>query len=317
MTPKRGFTLIELLVVIAIIAVLIALLLPAVQQAREAARRSQCKNNLKQIGLALHNYHETFSVFPYGGEISKNQTGLVMLLPYLDQAPLYNTLNFNAAMGKWYNQTTTGPTPATAAVNLAAARVRMNVFLCPSDNGNPTLSDDATYYGCSTSSATPSYKSSYGLSTYTAFTRLKTDPQYSPWTTQAQTVRALFGWDSKSQIRDVVDGTSNTVAASETTLEIYNGRTGPWSCTHWVGGPLVEFAQAPNQWWLAPYASAQNPSPGIPGRLQSWAMPGSTHTGGLQVLMADGAVRFISQNLALQTMYSLARISDGTVLGEF
>ncbi|MES2792096.1 MAG: DUF1559 domain-containing protein [Planctomycetota bacterium] len=317
MTQKRGFTLIELLVVIAIIAVLIALLLPAVQQAREAARRSQCKNNLKQIGLALHNYHETFSVFPYGGEISKNQTGLTMLLPYLDQAPLYNTLNFSAAMGKWYNQTTTGPTPATAAVNLAAARVRLNVFLCPSDNGNPTLSDDATYYGCTTSASTPSYKSSYGFSVYNAYTRLKSDPLYVPWTKEPAAVRALFGWDSNSQLRDVVDGSSNTVAVSESTLDIYNGRAGAWACTHWVGGIGVVFAQAPNQWWLAPYASAANPAPGIPGRLQSWAMPGSTHTGGLQVLMADGAVRFISQNLALQTMNSLARISDGTVLGEF
>src|SRR5229473_2794748 len=112
---RIGFTLIELLVVIAIIAVLVALLLPAVQQAREAARRSQCKNNLKQIGIALHNYHDTMNVFPpaliSSGRCSPttnavecalyrpvlNTTGFVLLLPYLDQGPMYNAYNFNVA----------------------------------------------------------------------------------------------------------------------------------------------------------------------------------------------------------------------------
>jgi len=103
----HGFTLIELLVVIAIIAVLIALLLPAVQQAREAARRSQCKNNLKQMGLALHNYHDTVSVFPpgafYHGSNGAERYGTgfsfhVMLLPYLDQTPRYNAFDFNVTV---------------------------------------------------------------------------------------------------------------------------------------------------------------------------------------------------------------------------
>lgn len=100
-TRNAGFTLIELLVVIAIIAILIALLLPAVQQAREAARRTQCKNNLKQLGLALHNYHDTHSVFPPGllGRCTTpdlNASGLVMLLPYIEQNNLYSQFNFSA-----------------------------------------------------------------------------------------------------------------------------------------------------------------------------------------------------------------------------
>src|SRR5947208_10002027 len=104
---RRGFTLIELLVVIAIIAILIALLLPAVQQAREAARRSQCKNNLKQMGLALHNYHDTVRIFPVngnslGGFGNLVKTGpMAQLLPYLDHAPLYKTINFDSMPANW------------------------------------------------------------------------------------------------------------------------------------------------------------------------------------------------------------------------
>ena len=95
----RGFTLIELLVVIAIIAILIALLLPAVQQAREAARRTQCRNNLKQMGIALHNYHDNFNIFPPGGLQASTDGGgasfLAMLLPFMDQGPAYNRMDFN------------------------------------------------------------------------------------------------------------------------------------------------------------------------------------------------------------------------------
>ena len=142
MARRQGFTLIELLVVIAIIAVLVSLLLPAVQQAREAARRSQCKNNLKQIGLALHNYHDTHSTFPAGyySWVTNNGSGPAwanidpdtwdaapgwgwgtMLLPFLDQAPLYNQLNLNRSC--W------------DGVNAAGVITTLPVFLCPTASG--------------------------------------------------------------------------------------------------------------------------------------------------------------------------------------
>ena len=114
MKKKKGFTLIELLVVIAIIAILIALLLPAVQQAREAARRTQCKNNLKQVGLALHNYHDVALSFPIGSNASNtNSNGdghwgvswWARILPYADQAPLYNTLQFEGNHPGWTHDT--------------------------------------------------------------------------------------------------------------------------------------------------------------------------------------------------------------------
>jgi prepilin-type N-terminal cleavage/methylation domain-containing protein len=131
---RRGFTLIELLVVIAIIAVLIALLLPAVQQARESARRTQCKNNLKQFGLGLHNYHDTFRIFPMGtnGSVRDSCTGgcawrgfsvHAMILPYIDQAPVYNGMNMNAM----YNELENSPLSA----------VKMPAFRCPSQDPIP------------------------------------------------------------------------------------------------------------------------------------------------------------------------------------
>src|SRR3954453_12505556 len=125
---SRGFTLIELLVVIAIIAVLIALLLPAVQAAREAARRSQCINNLKQLGLAVHGYHDVVNVMPMGSTDMVNGcqqwSPLVFMLPYLEQSPLYNTINFSLQ--------TAGGACATIPSNTTTFRTNMNVLQCPS-----------------------------------------------------------------------------------------------------------------------------------------------------------------------------------------
>ena len=122
-SQQRGFTLIELLVVIAIIAVLIALLLPAVQQAREAARRSQCKNNVKQLGLALHNYHDTFNIFPlnnsFGAPALTNRSGFVGMLPYLDQRPMYNQMNMLVS--------------GLVAPNLVFTQTPLPALSCPSD----------------------------------------------------------------------------------------------------------------------------------------------------------------------------------------
>ena len=307
---RRGFTLIELLVVIAIIAVLIALLLPAVQQAREAARRTQCKNNLKQIGLAMHNYHDTFKLFPYAASkaSTKNQSGLMLLLPYFDQAPLYNSIDFNSAFGSF-------PPAVPPAVNAKAAQTKLNSLLCPSDPADPFISDSGNgYYGCTATGGSPSYKTSYCFSVTTTWGDWTSPYANQPlWSAEAQNGRAMFGWESNTNIRDITDGTSNSVMLCETTLDVCNGSAPPWFCTDWVGGSGIYFAYQPINYWDSTIYGC----PIKPGRLASWSMPGSIHVGGMQVVMGDGAVRFLSQNMNSATQANLGLIGDGNPVGEF
>lgn len=301
---RRAFTLIELLVVIAIIAILIALLLPAVQQAREAARRSQCKNNLKQLGVALHTYHESARVFPYGEMAGggqgglpttfKQQNGLVMLLPYLDQAALYKTLDFNLPFGKYNGGS--APVNTIGAANLNAKTTQLQTLTCPSDNGVPYIVDDATYYGCGTSGN--SYKSSYGLSV--AQTHL------SPaWANYGITTRTAFGGNSNSSSRDFRDGTANSVLMVEMVFTCSSGRISPWACVQHAGtgtnllGGINKFLA--NSQTLVNYANNAS----------------STHTGGCHALMGDGAVRFLNQATNIQTLINLSYVSDGRVVAEF
>ncbi|WP_437185520.1 DUF1559 domain-containing protein [Planctomicrobium sp. SH668] len=321
---NQGFTLIELLVVIAIIAVLIALLLPAVQQAREAARRSQCKNNIKQLGLALHNYHDTFNVFPFaaandgyanwGANPTKNTKGFVALLPYFDQQALFNQFNPNLANGIFNvgGGTIAGGTDPASNTNLNLSKTVLTMLLCPSDSGSQTEPWATDHYGCGVAnSARSSYQFSVRHEGWLA------DPVGHLWSNEASTERALFGLNSNSKIRDMKDGTSNTVAFSETTLEVVDGRTGNWACSNHVGlGVNFGSAVGMNNWrccgWASP-AWASN-TPGINGE---HSKPGSAHTGGCHVLLGDGSVRFVSQNVDSNTRVYLSRIADGQVLGEF
>ena len=321
-SPKtRGFTLIELLVVIAIIAILIALLLPAVQQAREAARRSQCKNNLKQIGLALHNYHDTFNVFPYAtahassnagtptGSQVLNHTGWVQLLPMMDQAPLYNQFNFDWATGtrNASGGTVVGGTDPNVNTNLNLSKNVLSVLLCPSDDGPQTYSSANATYGCGVSD---SARTSYGFS-------VNTGNGGTVWGSWNRTSRALFGLNSYSRFRDMKDGTSNTVAVVETTLDVDDGETQSWACSSHVGqGINFAASRGINNWLCCSWRSPPNQQ-FQPGRNGEWGEPGSLHPGGIQILLGDGAVRFISENIDSVTRRNLASISDGQVIGEF
>jgi prepilin-type N-terminal cleavage/methylation domain-containing protein len=327
---RVGFTLIELLVVIAIIAVLIALLLPAVQQARESARRTQCKNNFKQLGLALHNYHDSFGVFPASGYAvgiggqdhavtpgsttaviprQSNTSGFVMLLPYFDQAAVYNRWDFNHA-ASWsyvyglYSASTVLGNPDT---NALLSKKVMPMLTCPSDNGGPFYTSANQYYSIS-GTQTGGYRTNYEFSVWYG------DYYHNHyWNLLSLNQRPLFGTDTRTSISDMTDGTSNTVAMIEQVREKYNGALGGWSyrCHVNVG---IDLSWAPINNWCYPVGSTTNC---LVGRLGEWATAGSLHTGGCHVVLGDGSVRFVTENIDAVTRRRLATISDGQTVGEF
>ncbi len=325
---RKGFTLIELLVVIAIIAVLIALLLPAVQQAREAARRSTCKNNLKQIGLALHNYHDTTKMLPSSGyamgmdgydyftsggspaAISRqsNTSGFVMLLPYMDLATLYKKWDFNnaASLSYVYGLHTAATVLGNPDVNAAISKTALAVLTCPSDNGAPYYAGRDQYYSISLTEA-GGYRSNYDFSTHYAH-------YYYNHYSQALTpnTRPLFGFDANYGLKDIRDGTSNTAAMIEQVREKYNGQVGGWSYRCHVNIGIDLAWERINRWDY----------PGVPssylyGRLGQWATAGSLHPGGCHVVMADGAVRFLNEQMDTVTRQRLSTVADNQTIGEY
>lgn len=209
-TRQAGFTLVELLVVIAIIGILVALLLPAIQSAREAARRSQCFNNLKQMGLALQNYHDTYATFP---PAFINRQGWMLntyLLPYMEQAALYDELNTRDPMDL--------ATPAT----LNLARTVISGFVCPSDAW--TVPTQSKYAINGYTIAMGNYLGVMG-------------PQDFRCSANGATVNSVFFMNSSIKMRDITDGTSNTFACTERAT---NGkcRGGVWTGTTTCPAPL-------------------------------------------------------------------------------
>ena len=307
---RIGFTLIELLVVIAIIAVLIALLLPAVQQAREAARRTQCKNNMKQIGLAFHNYHDTLNCFPVnfavrgsGGGQAIADTGhswLTMCLPYIDQANLYNSIDHNAKLSS---------TPG----NITAANTIIKAFLCPSDDGN----SDGRLGNRSDYNINP--PGTWGVTNYKACAGSNWawgvwSPVSSPGGKNAGSTDGLNAGNGilcsnqqntngPTRMRDIPDGTSNTFA---------------------VGEALPSYTQW--NWWYNPNASTATCAVPLNAVLKRTLNVGdwpnnysfaSKHVGGGHFFMADGSARFISENVDVNVYRAAATIAGNEVAGDF
>ena len=327
---RRGFTLVELLVVIAIIGILIALLLPAVQAAREAARRSECANNMKQIALALHNYESSFKKYPaagrgYGmcpgaprdGEV-KNSNGLVSLLPYLEQMALYERFDHRTAYSI-HNGRSSGSVVGDPVANGNArlSETIINAFLCPSDNNEPRdrcCGPDNTYYGPGGGLKGAATNYDFIVSSHGDFG----DQNY--WQ-NAGIERRMFGQHSESSPATVTDGLSNTFALGETTKYHVNGSGFAWAFRGWVMtgiDPHPSTRDAGINLWHMPWVDPtwQSP-PFVPARGRTrtwWSAAASLHPGGCQFAMGDASVRFISETIDKPTLLNLSRMGDGQVV---
>jgi prepilin-type N-terminal cleavage/methylation domain-containing protein/prepilin-type processing-associated H-X9-DG protein len=355
---RRGFTLIELLVVVAIIGVLIALLLPAVQAAREAARRSQCSNNLKQIGLAMHNYHTSNNSFPQGASLApidvpfvlspsnnptnwsnitswNNWSAQSLLLGYLEQAPLYSSINFNYAP-QWANN-------PCFFINSTASSTVLSIFVCPSD----------AYSG------KDGWNNSYAASMGT--TNIGYPFNDADWNNYHKSTGA-FAYQRAYSINGFTDGTSNTIAYSEFLVNKPTSKAVPGKATGATAGSTanrvydvgtVAFTAIQAD-WTACSTKFQSPGGAGNGPGSEWATGAmgytmfntivppngggtikwsacrmdccvqaqhadyvnamSNHPGGVNVALADGSVRFIKNTIAVPTWWALGTKDNGETI---
>ncbi len=361
---RAGFTLIELLVVIAIIAVLIALLLPAVQMAREAARRTQCRNNLKQIGLAMHNYHDTNGMFPgwvarwFSGNVGGTAADYchggfswhASLLPFMEEAQIYNAINWDFRPNSPNNCPTGGPDGRgnSPGKNTTARNTIIETFICPSDPGNAGRKNN---YGVS-AGVWSAFETSTGRGISISNNPIlagKLGPRSGMGSSHAR-----FG----RKIADILDGTANTAAFSEHVVpslrsnvldKLTEVRAGPR-----IGGQITEavmaqvqqacltasgpvdgrytpsshgddwiFHQAQDNAWYNHALTPNRPLCVIPdgsrpirpdqlgGMVYSMRGPNSRHPGGVNVLFADGTVRFMGESVDLKAWMAIGTVASG------
>ena len=338
---QKGFTLIELLVVIAIIAILIALLLPAVQQAREAARRTQCKNNLKQLGLAFHNYHDVHNQFAPNGMSgwtadSYKGSNLAQILPYIEQSALYSAINFSSPGPDWWNS----PNSSLGLSPIGGAQVwmqaKISLLHCPSSQTPKQIGEG---WGGDWNQALSNYAPSMGAQRMDSHMACQSYAPGSP--EQKGQVSGYFGTGSAghgntneagqtsgpfsrmgfaASFGQIPDGTSNTIMMGEVLPE--------HECTDhgWYGSFTT------NNLWFATtapinYRTCLN-RPGYPvgaavtpcNAQNSWPTSRgfkSDHVGGAQFVLCDGSVRFISENIDYATYQRIGCRRDGQVVGDF
>lgn len=368
---RSAFTLIELLVVIAIIAILIALLLPAVQQAREAARRTQCRDHLHNIGLACHNYHDVFDVLP-AGDIHANRVGgatenltnpvqnivvTALILPYIDQAPLYDQFDFRCAMGPALHPNSMGglacgwPNVNSGYVNgvqgIDPRKTVIEMYLCPSSPGVESLLDntDAQHYGVRMASDPPGGAGrtcylpcggSRGWSTNQTYMGTLTANRTPAATGINVQDRGMFGHCGAARLTDVKDGTSNTTMFGEARQDqgtntkrgiVNSSHSAAWSCYTWISNFIVVHPNSAdanhNDNWRY-HINGPRETPGLTGATATTKIvshhggaASSAHEGGAFFCMGDGAVRFLSENMDKPIYWYLNYSNDGQPIGEF
>jgi prepilin-type N-terminal cleavage/methylation domain-containing protein/prepilin-type processing-associated H-X9-DG protein len=284
---RRGFTLIELLVVIAIIAILIALLLPAVQQAREAARRTQCRSHQKQIGLAIHNYESSLRVLPPGlvGQLNvagddRMHSWLTLILPYLDQSPLHAKYDFNVSFDH--------------ANNVPVVTTRVPVYLCPSSPDAPIGNYAAGHFA--------------GNGGSQASNTLRDGVLYPR---------------SAIALRDLTDGTSQTIAAGEIAFELGGWARGSMAAGGGGGGSINDFgfSRAVIRFWRCNDTCAKpglNPQPSTcNSSCELRTQFSSLHEGGAHFTFADGHVAFLSENMDANVLRALLTRAGSESVGEY
>jgi prepilin-type N-terminal cleavage/methylation domain-containing protein/prepilin-type processing-associated H-X9-DG protein len=312
LSPKRhrsAFTLIELLVVIAIIAVLIGLLLPAVQKVRAAAARMSCQNNLKQIGLALHNYHDANGKFPVGWRSGPSWAWGVWILPYIEQGNLYTRINPDAP-GRTFSA-------VMNSTDIDLLRTKIPTYICLADN-NPAgpLNDNRKF-----TAVVSGQNVAIGISNYVA--------------NAGNLSGGVFGNGTQVSIPQISDGASNTFLVGERATR--QGTAGGQYAAVWAGvnddgagGPEVEVAEGYAVIGFSVWRMHDGSSTSIPDKYPGRAYS-SLHDGGANFVLCDGSVRFVNQNVNYSytnffpespantwgTYNKLGKINDGEPLGDF
>lgn len=324
---RRGFTLVELLVVIAIIGILIALLLPAVQAARESARRMQCENNLKQIALASQSYHTAYGVFPSGainpgatgyapgcgwgkytlGEI-RNYTAHLLLLPFLEQTALHDQIDFHQPVSGYH-----GGCGEDDFGNFQAVLENkyLPVFACPSDplGTTPFTSAAASW---NNAAARNYHRTSYGLAIGTR----QYNNSYLYWgTTDSsfhQKTIGVFAVNGAAQIAHIRDGTSNSFMFAEVTQHRAWDDNSQGVAAYWPA--FTQGLWVNPRWGINKIIPQNKPNyPKLPGS----SYISSHHPGGVEMAFADGSVHFVSESISGETLDRLSAIQDGEVVGPY
>ncbi len=337
MRHRRGFTLIELLVVIAIIAVLIGLLLPAVQAAREAARRAQCVNNLKQLGLAMHNYESTYSSLPPGIKGCCWGTWLVYTLPYVEQQSLWNAWNFGGDL-LYFRGIYDSPLRYGGVANVTVTSTRVSAYYCPSDGGNTALSNlGPTLAGKKFAITSQNYVANFGnLSTSQPLVYNTVQFLGAPFTDMNGTVaNPAAGTPGMSGSKVVTfagipDGLSNTLLLSEC-LVGQTQKGGQYNANYDLRGFSWWGSAASFTGWLAPnstlpdvtessdyciYPHPMNPPCTEPVGTTALRLNGarSRHPGGVNCTVGDGSVKFIKNSINLNIWRALSSTRGGEII---